>query len=128
MKKIINEIVESSGGNPGGAKPLANPSRPDEISKSSREVHFFMMLRKELKKSTEFFRKAEIEYQIRWDRIWDSYLILKENTLQYDSNAWARLLNACVKFYKDVLLLENFAIMSYCGFSKILKKHDKLTG
>ena len=87
-----------------------------------------MMLRKELKKSTEFFRKAEIEYQIRWDRIWDSYLILKENTLQYDSNAWARLLNACVKFYKDVLLLENFAIMSYCGFSKILKKHDKLTG
>jgi hypothetical protein len=27
-----------------------------------------------------------------------------------------------------VLLLENFAIMNYCGFSKILKKHDKLTG
>eukprot|EP01034_Spumella_vulgaris_P021740 gene21740-27794_t len=35
---------------------------------------------------------------------------------------------ACVNFYKDVLLLENFAIMSYCGYSKILKKHDKLTG
>eukprot|EP01036_Dinobryon_divergens_P025910 gene25910-34503_t len=32
------------------------------------------------------------------------------------------------KFYKDALLLENFAIMNYCGFSKILKKHDKLTG
>lgn len=28
----------------------------------------------------------------------------------------------------DVLLLENFAIMNYCAFSKILKKHDKLTG
>jgi hypothetical protein len=35
---------------------------------------------------------------------------------------------ACVRFYKDVLLLENFAIMNYCGFSKILKKHDKVTG
>lgn len=38
------------------------------------------------------------------------------------------MLAACVKFYKDVLLLENYAIMNYCGFSKILKKHDKRTG
>lgn len=36
------------------------------------------------------------------------------------------LMSACVKLYKDLLLLENYAIMNYCGFSKILKKHDKL--
>jgi hypothetical protein len=36
------------------------------------------------------------------------------------------LLTACVKFYRDVLMMENFAIMNYCGFSKILKKHDKV--
>mmetsp|Transcript_101104 Transcript_101104/g.292379 ORF Transcript_101104/g.292379 Transcript_101104/m.292379 type:complete len:169 (+) Transcript_101104:1-507(+) len=30
--------------------------------------------------------------------------------------------------YKDLLLLETFAIMTYVGFSKILKKHDKVTG
>ncbi len=47
---------------------------------------------------------------------------------RFDRNSWTRLLSACVKFYKDVLLLENYAIMNYCGFSKILKKHDKLTG
>ena len=35
---------------------------------------------------------------------------------------------ACVRFYKDVLLLENYAIMHFCGISKILKKHDKMTG
>ena len=35
---------------------------------------------------------------------------------------------AVSKYYKDILLLENFAIMNYCGFSKILKKHDKITG
>lgn len=29
---------------------------------------------------------------------------------------------------KDLLLLETFAIMTYCSFSKIWKKHDKVTG
>ncbi|CAN0461065.1 unnamed protein product, partial [Discosporangium mesarthrocarpum] len=37
-------------------------------------------------------------------------------------------MEACVKLYRDLLLLENYAIMNYCGFSKILKKHDKVTG
>jgi len=30
------------------------------------------------------------------------------------------------RFYRDALMLENFAIMNYCAFSKILKKHDKV--
>ena len=54
--------------------------------------------------------------------------MLKDEGIIHDKNAWTRLLMGCVKFYKDVLLIENFAIMNYCGFSKILKKHDKLTG
>ena len=131
LKKLINEIVE--------AKPketsfettsnkTLSKSRPDEIAKSSLEVQFFTFLRKELKKSGEFFKKAELEYKIRWERIWEAYLLLKDASVVYDRNTWARLLSACVKFYKDVLLLENFAIMNYCGFSKILKKHDKITG
>jgi hypothetical protein len=32
------------------------------------------------------------------------------------------------RLYKDLLLLELYAIMTYCSFSKILKKHDKVTG
>ena len=54
--------------------------------------------------------------------------MLQDTSILHDEHAWTRLLRACVKFYKDVLLLENFAIMNYCGFSKILKKHDKWTG
>ncbi len=136
MKKLINEIIEGDGAVPKPAvsttatPPQATNRPPSEIAKSSREVQFFSLLRRELKKSSEFFRKAELEYKIRWERIWDAYLMLKDSSIMiiYDKNTWARLLSACVKFYKDVLLLENFAIMNYCGFSKILKKHDKLTG
>ena len=54
--------------------------------------------------------------------------MLQSGEGRFDRNSWTRLLSACVKFYKDVLLLENYAIMNYCGFSKILKKHDKCTG
>lgn len=39
-----------------------------------------------------------------------------------------QLLDNIAKFYTDLLLLENFAVMNYCGFGKILKKHDKVTG
>ena len=54
--------------------------------------------------------------------------MLENEEVVQEKNTWTRLLMACVKFYKDVLLIENYAIMNYCGFSKILKKHDKLTG
>ena len=40
----------------------------------------------------------------------------------------ASLSKALFRFYKDLLMLENYAIMTYCSFSKILKKHDKNTG
>jgi SPX domain len=38
------------------------------------------------------------------------------------------LAKSIYQLYKDLLLLETFAIMTYCSFSKILKKHDKVTG
>ena len=41
---------------------------------------------------------------------------------------WNCLEAAAYRLYKDLLLLENYAIMTYCSFSKILKKHDKNTG
>lgn len=124
LKKKINDIVVSRG--PKSQDPSI--SNPSELSKSSSEVDFFRALRVELKKASEFFATTEQLYKIRHSRILDGYKKLQEDGKKYDKNTWARLLRACVKFYKDVLLFENFAIMNYCGFSKILKKHDKLTG
>ena len=54
--------------------------------------------------------------------------MLQKDPNMHDKNTWCRLLAAIVKFYRDALMLENFAIMNYCAFSKILKKHDKATG
>jgi SPX domain protein involved in polyphosphate accumulation len=126
LKKKIKEIVESQGG-----FKISDPSLsadPSVISKSALEIEFFKLLRIELKKTSEFFVAAEQLFRIRHSRVVDGFTMLQDKTVQHDKNTWTRLLMACVRFYKDILLLENFAIMSYCAFSKILKKHDKLTG
>lgn len=81
-----------------------------------------------MKKVSDFYSSTEKLFAIRKSRVWDAFDMLRDEGIIHDKNTWTRLLCACVKFYKDVLLLENFAIMNYCGFSKILKKHDKLTG
>lgn len=125
LKKKIKGIVAANGGH---KHELDHDSQPISLSKSASEVEFFKLLRKELKKTSDFFNKSQEEFRIRWERIWESYEMLQETGVLHDKYTWTRLLSACVKFYKDVLLLENFAIMNYCGFSKILKKHDKCTG
>lgn len=120
MKKKINDIVEEQG--------RIKDSCPREISKSAAEVEFFLLLRTELKKTGEYFSVAEQIFGIRYQSIQHGFSVVQDTEIMYEKNAWTRLLLACVKFYKDLLLLENFAVMNYCGFSKILKKHDKMTG
>ena len=38
------------------------------------------------------------------------------------------VLGLVVGFHKELLMLENYAVLNFCGLSKILKKHDKSTG
>jgi SPX domain protein involved in polyphosphate accumulation len=100
---------------------------PHEISKNGFEIEFFKEIKSQLKDCSNFFSTLEEHYSTRFERIMVGYNQLKQNSSKYDKNACSRLLKACVNLYKDVLQLENFAITNYCGYSKILKKHDKLT-
>jgi SPX domain protein involved in polyphosphate accumulation len=129
MKKKINDIITTQGSvRISEAQMICSPREILDISESSAEIDFFRLLKTELKKTCNFFSSAEQLYRIRYLRVSNTFMMLKDRSVIYDKNSWQRLLAACVKFYKDVLLLENFAIMNYCGFSKILKKHDKSTG
>ena len=119
----------SSTSNDNGEKDDGNPQIViDQLLKSSAEVEFFRMLRDELKKTGDFYQQAEEIFRIRHQRVHAAFEMLKANPNASDKNTWTRLLTACVKFYRDVLMMENYCIMNYCGFSKILKKHDKATG
>lgn len=129
MKKKINDIITTQGSvQIYEAQMICSSKEILDITESSAEIDFFRLLKTELMKTCNFFSSAEQLFRIRYLRVSNSFMMLKDRSVIYDKNSWQRLLAACVKFYKDVLLLENFAILNYCGFSKILKKHDKSTG
>ncbi|CAN0088231.1 unnamed protein product [Scytosiphon promiscuus] len=103
-------------------------SNPQAMAESAGEVEFYRLLRQELRKCSEFFTGVEAQLVVRQARVNEGWRQLLLPNMIVEGNPNKRLMAACVKLYKDLLLLENFAIMNYCGFSKILKKHDKLTG
>ena len=124
-RKIILIVKENEGKKNQDPRFSCDPAT---ISKHQTEVDFFRMLQNEVKKTSDFFNAEEEGYRIRKARVQHSFQFLKEHSHQYDEKIWQSLLAACLQFYKDVLFLENYAVMNYCGFSKILKKHDKHTG
>lgn len=103
------------------------------IEKIPGEVMFFKALHVQLKKATYFFERAEEEVIIREERVREGIEIIKNprSLINYTSTTimdrWTMIAKSLFRFYKDLLLLETFAIMTYCSFSKILKKHDKVT-
>ena len=124
LKKKINEIVILRKADKDGATDAS----VQNIAKLEYEIEFFKEIKAELKECSNFFSSIETEYTNRFERIAIGYNQLKLNFSKYDKNSAPRLLQACINLYKDVLQLENFAVTNYCGYSKILKKHDKMTG
>ena len=90
-------------------------------------LEFFKELRTEVDDCSQFFDSTELLYQVRYQRVFEGYTRFRESEY-HEKLTLNRLIRSCVNLYQDVLLLENFANTNYLGFSKILKKHDKLTG
>ncbi len=135
LKKKLGEIESGAketlaSGATGSDNADETASKAETLIKNIREVEFFRLVHAELKKTSDFFARTESLYTTRIQNLVSAMVMLNggHSNGVGDGAMGARLLQACSRFYKDVLLLENFAIMNYCGFSKILKKHDKVTG
>lgn len=102
--------------------------RKQALGKNPGEIAFFKLLHSEFRKATHFFDKAQLEFSIREERVHEGMEIMKRPNSIMVNEKWSLLAKSIYKLYKDLLLLETFAIMTYCSFSKILKKHDKVTG
>lgn len=103
-------------------------TQKEELGRNPGEIAFFKLLHSEFRKATHFFDKAQQEFTIREERVREGMEIMKRPNSIMVHEKWSMLAKSIFRLYKDLLLLETFAIMTYCSFSKILKKHDKVTG
>ncbi len=100
-------------------------SNVETIKRNPGEVLFFKLLHAEFQKAVHFFDRVIDEFNIREERVVEGmHIVTRENRF----HLWNLLAKSVYRFYTDLLLLETFCIMTYCSFSKILKKHDKVTG
>jgi len=104
------------------------PHDAESIGKSPGEVAFFKLIHSEFKKASHFFDRATEEFTIREERVREGMDIMRKPNSIMVNEKWGLMAKSIYRLYKDLLLLETFAIMTYCSFSKILKKHDKVTG
>ena len=98
------------------------------IRKNPYELKFFRQLHAEVEKVSSFFAGAKAELKIRCNRIKVGTEILKHSASKSNQRKWNLIEQSIYNLHSNLLLLEKFAIMNYCAFSKIMKKHDKKTG
>ena len=110
------------------ASPQHQPHDAESMGKSPGERAFFKLLHSEFKKASHFFDRATEEFTIREERVREGMDIMRKPNSIMVNEKWGLMAKSIYRLYKDLLLLETFAIMTYCSFSKILKKHDKVTG
>lgn len=99
------------------------------IRRDPSEITFFKHVHAECEKVSSFFAKAKDEIKIRFERVHNSSQFFQNSgNTETVRDRWALLGKSAFKLHSNLLLLETFAILNYCAFSKILKKHDKRTG
>jgi len=106
----------------------ATSKEDSAIRKNPNEIVFFTHLHAEFKKVSSFFANLKKELKIRHDLIKDGKTIYSHPNFDSVEDKWDKIGKSVYNLHNSLLLLETFAIMNYCAFSKILKKHDKKTG
>lgn len=118
----------ASANTPSCAEAATKTTPAANLQRNPGEIAFFKLLHAEFHKATRFFEKAVVEFAIREERVREGMEIVQQRPNSILTERWGTLARSIFRLYKDLLLLETYAIMTYCSFSKILKKHDKVTG
>jgi len=123
LKKLIKRI-------PAGVRESTKEDKGDQktqLKASEDERRFFLLLRKELKKVATCFKDLEYRALRKLVNLKATYS-REVNTKSITLQNYHQLLQMCTRMHMELLMLENYAVLNYAGFTKILKKHDKMTG
>lgn len=107
-----------------GLRPTENT---ELIKESPSEKMFFEFLLSELNKVSKTYVALETISLHSFLNFLEKIREIKVAN-QLTKSFISSKLKECAEHHLRFVLLENYAVMNYCGFTKILKKHDKLTG
>ena len=136
---------------PGAAPPAAAPTGVDAMAACPHSCAFFSQVMWELNKVSTYYCEAEAALVVQYNACLEKlklYLTLGAQPAagasggasgggagataaagpEDSSQLLGSLLSTCLYLTSELIQLENFAVLCYAGFGKILKKHDKLTG
>ena len=115
LKKMLKKMPPTS---------QTDSTVPDaqKIINSENERAFFRALSNELRKVELRFAELKAKSLELAEEFSDPNVV---ETPMQPSELQERL-SRCASAHLFVLLVENYAVLNYCGFTKILKKHDKL--
>eukprot|EP00752_Nemacystus_decipiens_P014811 g13185.t1 len=126
-------IGSGRGGGSGSGSGSGNGSdvRAQRAQREPCRCPFFVAMLREVDKCRIFFLDNEAALKVRTKRLQQGLDQLNRPDLSRLSSvkgAHTKLMQACVNFYRDALLLEDFAMLNYMAVIKLLKKRDKLAG
>ena len=152
LKRVIHDIAVETGGpeararaEPGSTVMLetklvtnSSPEKslhlqrsitPTRMKEIDAECVFFSELKKNLDAVAKFYEREEVSLVARTKKLKSEIdaAVSLANQTNTASACLSHFVESLKVLYVDLMMLENYAVMNYGGFAKILKKHDKNT-
>ena len=153
LKELIRDIAVETGGPEARVRPipestatldakhgknlspnkeflLQRSATPSRIKEIDVECAFFLELKKNLDSVAKFYEVEESSLVARSKKLKaeiDAAISLSKSSSGRVPARMSHLMDKLKVLYVDLMMLENYAVMNYGGFAKILKKHDKNT-
>lgn len=118
---------------------ISKISVPTSLSASlEKEKQFFRELTESVIMVDNFFNQIQVQYIVevkqlieevkKVDSVCIYFILNKQCPKEKLEETIESLLESCRVIHGKLLLLEMYAHVNYCGFTKITKKHDRVTG
>ncbi|KAK8799324.1 hypothetical protein JH06_2856 [Blastocystis sp. subtype 4] len=99
-----------------------------DITSLEKEKQFFKQLTDSVLRVDTFFHQIQVQYIVEVKALIDEVKKIDDCPKEQLESTIEALLEKCRELHGKLLLLEMFAHVNYCGFTKITKKHDRMTG
>ena len=108
--------------------PKKEDAEEIDITSLEKEKQFFRELTESVIMVDNFFNQIQVQYIVEVKQLIEEVKKVDSCPKEKLEETIESLLESCRVIHGKLLLLEMYAHVNYCGFTKITKKHDRVTG